>query len=221
MVLKKSTNRSPGTQRTPKGITQGNILVNPITGDPICVKEDEEGNYRLCVDTTVTLDGTTIDVDLDASTDSVAIGNPNNSFTLLINDDGSINTNVVVDSKDGDNIAISAHPASNQITSKSANTLTTAAAKTIFTYTSASDNTRIRRIKCTAATPCTFTLKINGTTEEVLRSSPVERNITFVFDEHLAVTNTQVVTIEAQAERFFTNNSPYSTFTKLEGYLCS
>ena len=122
MARKESTVRSPGSQRTPKGFTQGNILVDPNTGDPICVKEDAEGQLRLCVDSSATFSGD-INVDLDPAEDGVHIGDKLSGNLLVIESDGSINANVAVDSKTGDNIAISAHPASNQIFDEDADTL--------------------------------------------------------------------------------------------------
>lgn len=221
MARKESTVRSPGTQRTPKGFTQGNILVDPNTGDPICVKEDGEGQLRLCVDSNISLDNVNVNVDLDPTDDGVHIGDKDSGNLLVIENDGSINANVAVDAKTGDNVAVSAHPIGNQIKAKQADTIETSNAETVFTYTSSSDNTRIRRIRCSAATPCKFVVKINGTIEEVFRTSPLERNAVFEFDEHLALTNLQALTVEAQVDCFRGSYSPYETFVKLEGYLCS
>lgn len=98
--------RSAGAQYNPKGVTQGNTLVDPNTGLPVDVITDNDGTRRLAVDAAVTLDSATVNVDLDYTDDSVQIGDPNTSSTLKINPDGSIDSNVFVDSADGDNIAI-------------------------------------------------------------------------------------------------------------------
>lgn len=99
--------RSSGTQFNPRGITQGNTLVDPNTGLPIDVIEDSDGVRRLAVDATISLDSATINADISyLDGDSTAIGDPNTNATLKINPDGSIDSNVKVDALDGDNIAI-------------------------------------------------------------------------------------------------------------------
>lgn len=55
--------------------------------------DDEKG--RLRVETEATIVNGAVEVALDASSDSIAIGNSNNSNTLLINSDGSINVSDV------------------------------------------------------------------------------------------------------------------------------
>ena len=220
MARKQSTVRSPGSQRTPKGFTQGNILVDPNTGDPLCVKEDENGDLRLCVDTRINFEGS-VGIDLTPEGDGVHIGDIANGNILVVEDDGSINVNTALDAKTGDNVAISAHPFGSQIKAKLVDELNTSNMEEIFSYTSASDNTRIRRIRCTAATSCKFVVKINGTIEEIFRTSPLQRNAVFEFDEHLALTNAQELTVEAQVDCFVGSKVPYETFVKLEGYLCT
>lgn len=98
--------RSSGSQFNPKGVTQGNTLVDPNTGRPIDVVTDTQGTRRLAVDANISIDSTTINVDLDYNDDSVQVGDPNTGSTLKINADGSIDTNVQIDASGGDNIAI-------------------------------------------------------------------------------------------------------------------
>lgn len=100
------SNRSSGTQHNPRGVTQGNTLVDPNTGLPIDVIEDTEGTRRLAVDANISANFGDINVDLDYEDDSVSIGDPNSNTTLKIESDGSINANTEIDAADGDNIAI-------------------------------------------------------------------------------------------------------------------
>lgn len=214
------SNRSSGTQHNNRGVAQGVTLVDPITGFPVCVKEID-GEYRLCVDSNVTLDNVSVDVDLDPIGDGVHIGDSITGDTLVVNPDGSINTNITVDSKDGDNIAISSHPEANQIFSEAADTLTNTTNKIIYSYTSTSDSTRIIKVDCVAFTNCIFRMKIDGVTKKIKVSEAGRPNIEFRFEENKPLLNGEVLTIEAQASRYFTNNGPYETFVSLEGYLCS
>lgn len=101
----KST-RSSGTQHNPRGVTQGNTLVDPNTGLPIDVIQDDQGVKRLAVDANINANVGDINVDLNYEEDSVHIGDPNTDTTLKINPDGSIDANVSVDAAGGDNIAI-------------------------------------------------------------------------------------------------------------------
>ena len=209
------SNRSSGSQHNQRGIAQGNTLVDPKTGFPVCVKEDAAGDYRLCVDASLTVDHVDINVALDVIEDGVHIGDMTTGDTLTVNPDGSIDTNTEVDAADGDNIAISAHPS--QIFDEAADTLTTTGYEEIYNYTSADNSTRVIAVEATAGTPSTFRLKINGTVVRVLRSSPLERNITFFFREHRSLANGDILTVEARVERLI--QTSYDTFTSLEGYL--
>lgn len=213
-------NRSSGSQLNKRGVAQGVSLVDPSTGFPVCVKL-VDGEYRLCVDANLSASGIVVDVNLDVENDGVHIGDQTTGDLLKINPDGSLNANVVLDAKDDDNVAISAHPEANQIFTENSDTLTSTTPKTIFTYTSTSDNTRILKIECVAFTNSVFRLKIDGSTKKVKLSEAGKPNIEFVFDEHRPLSNGQVLTIEAQASRYFNNNGPYETFVSLEGYLCS
>ena len=99
------SNRSSGTQYNPKGATQGNTLVDPNTGLPISVVQDNQGTRRLAVDAQITAQIGDIQVDLDYIDDSVHIGDPNTGNILKINADGSVDTNTSIDATT-DNIQI-------------------------------------------------------------------------------------------------------------------
>lgn len=68
----------------------------------------DEVNDRLRVDANVTavIDNIVVNVDLDASSDNIAIKDESTGYALVVNADGSINVNVTVSAADGDNIAI-------------------------------------------------------------------------------------------------------------------
>src|SRR3990172_10746288 len=154
----KST-RSSGTQFNPKGVTQGNTLIDPNTGDPVSVITDVSGKRRLCVDANITAQTIQVNVDLDGTDgDTIAIVDPDSGNSLEINADGSINANTEVDAADGDNIAISAHPF--QIFSEVSDSITTPSFEEIFSYTSSNNNTRIIAVECTVSTPSIIRLKI-------------------------------------------------------------
>lgn len=97
-------NRSSGTQVTPRGINQGNVLVDPKTGLPITVITDGSGNRRIAVDAAITANIGNLDVKLDATTSSVRIEDPNTSAHIRVEADGSINVNIVADAASGDNM---------------------------------------------------------------------------------------------------------------------
>lgn len=207
--------RSAGTQFTPKGVTQGNILVCPKTGNPIDTTVDGNGITRLAVDAALTASNVSVSVDLDFLEDSVHLGDPDTGNTLLINSDGSIDTNTEIDSSDGDNIAISSHP--NQIFDENSDTITIANFKTIYTYTSTNNNTRIQLVEGEISTPSLVRLKINGVVKKQFRTSSIERNFKFIFKEHRTLLSGDILTIDAQIDRLIL--SSYDTFTSLEGYL--
>lgn len=215
MARKESTVRSPGTQRTPKGVTQGNILVDPITGDPICTKEDDDGQIRLCVDANISATVGDINVDLDFLTDGVHIGDKNTGNELKIEPDGSINVNSSL-SSDEDSISISAHP--NQVFAGNADSINITTFKEIFSYTSTDDKTRLMNVECTCGTGATFVIKFDGVIVRTRRSSSLERNVTFEFRENRKVASGVEVTVEAKIDAL-TANAPFDTFVSLEGYL--
>ena len=110
-----TSNRSSGTQVTPKGINQGNVLVDPLTGLPISTTIDTHGLRRLAVDADITLDDVTIPTRfLSDTTDSVAVGDPNTGAHIKVNNDGSIDTNVNINAST-DNIAIADASSGNKL----------------------------------------------------------------------------------------------------------
>ena len=209
--------RSAGAQYNPRGVTQGTTLVDPNTGLPVDVLEDDKGVRRLAIDASFSGTIENIDIDLDIETDGVHIGNPATGDVLLVEPDGSVNVNTEVDAADGDNIAISSHPPANQIFAEAADTLTTANFEEIFTFTSTDDTTRLMRIEATSETICVFQVKINGVIKRVKRTSTAERNVTVDFLEHRQLTNGDTLTVEAKIET--KDVTSYNTFTSLEGYL--
>ena len=207
--------KSPGSQHNPKGVTQGNTLIDPNTGNPVSVIPDTEGNRRLAVDAKITAQVGDVNVELDFNNDSVQIGDPNTGATLRVEPDGSINTNTEIDAADGDNISVSAHP--QQVFQEYSDIITTASFEEIFSYTSADNRTRLLNIVSTVSTPSLIQVKINGTIVRQLWTSPLERNAVFKFDEHRPLLSGQTITVEAKVERLI--HSTYETFTSLEGYL--
>jgi len=209
------SNRSSGTQHTQRGVNQGNVLVDPVSGLPVSVTTDGTGKKRLAVDANITAQDIQVNVNLDANEDEVAVADPDTGAHIRVEPDGSINANTEIDANDGDNIAITGHP--NQIFDEAADTITTAAFEEIYTYTSANLNTMIRSIECTVSTPATIRLKINGVIKKVLRTSPLERNIKFLFEDDRPLSTGQTVSVEAQVDRLI--HASYDCFTSLEGYL--
>lgn len=100
------SSRSSGTQITKKGINQGVVLVDPITGNPLTVIF-EGGQYKLVVkgDGSGSSGGPTADVNIISSI-PIGIKDQVTGNILKINPDGSLDSNVEVDAADGDNIAI-------------------------------------------------------------------------------------------------------------------
>lgn len=110
-----SSNRSAGTQVTKNGITQGNVLVDPVTGYPIGVIQDNNGVRRLAVDANITVDSVVVDTrPLAPTTDAVGIGDKVSGYFLKINPDGSIDTNVAINAST-DNIGISDQTSGNKL----------------------------------------------------------------------------------------------------------
>ena len=212
-----NSNRSSGSQHNSRGVTQGTTLVGPRSGLPIDEIVDGGGVRRLAVDAAVTLESAVVNVDLDVIDDGVHIGDLTTGFTLKIESDGSVNVNTEVDAADGDNIAISAHP--NPLFAEFADTISTTSFEEIFSYTSASNSTRLLQIEVTISAPALVRLKIGGIVKRERRISPTERNAVFYFKEHRPLASGTPVTIEAKIDRFFTTKAPYATFTSMEGYL--
>jgi hypothetical protein len=128
---------------------------------------------------------------------------------------GSIN--IDIDAKSGDNIAISGHPA--PIFSEAANSLTVAGYQQIFSYVSTNANTRIVYINVAISTNANVRVKINGIIKREYRTNAVDRQAEFIFYEHRPLPLGTTISVEAEAEKFLSNNAPYSTFTALEGYI--
>jgi hypothetical protein len=91
------SDRSSGSQFTPRGINQGVVLVDPKTGLPI-----NTVSGKLDVNASVT--ATIGDIEIDAATSSIRIEDPNTGAHVKVETDGSINANVKVDAVDGDNV---------------------------------------------------------------------------------------------------------------------
>jgi len=213
-------NKSAGSQCTPRGFTQGNVLVCHKTGLPIDCVVDSAGIQRLAVDANITAQNIQVEVDLDFYDDGVHIGDPISGNVLVINPDGSIDANVEVDAADGDNIAISGHP--DPIFDEQYTVIPSMAPVVVFTHVSTNNGTRIVRVDATASTPATFSLKINGVIKKVLRSGPFERNVVFKFDEHRPLLSSETLTVEALVDRFITPScgpGNHNSFVSLEGYL--
>lgn len=207
--------RSAGTQITQRGPTQGNILVDPVTGLPINVVEDADGKKRLCVDAALSVSSAVVEVDLDASTDSVRIEDPDTGAHIRVNPDGSINTSLAVDAADGDNIAISAHP--EQIFDSGESTISDGSLVNIYNYTSTDNRTRISKIESIVSTPALVEIRINTQVIKRKWTSSLERNMELIFEEHLPLSSGDILRVYAQVERNILGN--YKTFTSIEGYL--
>lgn len=207
--------KSSGTQHNQRGVSQGVTILDPVTGLPVSVVEDSGGLKRLAVDTSVTIDNVSIDVDLDATEDGVHIGDATTGNTLTVNADGTIDVNVAISAEDGDSVSIGPHQ--NQIFQESSSALTVPGFQEIFSYTSVDSNTKIVQLEATASTPTIFTASVNGNIIRTLRSSPLEKNVVFVFKEHRSLANSDILTVEAKAERF--RLTSYDTFVAMEGYV--
>lgn len=209
------SNRSSGSQITSRGVNQGVSIVGPKSGLPIDEIVDTNGTRRLAVDSTITFDATGLAVDLDFEGDSVAIGDANSGNTLSIESDGSINTNIKADAKEGDNFSISAH--NNQKFAQNSSSISDALVKEIFTYTSTDNNLKLTALHCTVSTPSVFNVYLNGVLCYQKWSSPLERNIIFNFTENRSLLATQIIRVTAQVERYI--RPSYSTFVSMEGYI--
>jgi hypothetical protein len=125
--------------------------------------------------------------------------------------------NIDIDAKDNDNIAISAHPF--PIFSEASSSLASAGYQQIFSYVSTNSNTRIVYINVAVATNSNVRVKINGVVKREYRTNAIDRQAEFVFYEHRPLPLGVTISVEAEAEKFLSNNAPYSTFTALEGYI--
>ena len=141
----------------------------------------------------------------DGIADQIRIGDGTN--TLKVNADGSVNISGV--------FSVGAH--ASPIFSEFSDTLTTLAYEPVFSYTSASLTMKVVQLVITASQPVNLRLKIGTTVIREARTSPLERNVTFLFMEHRSLSTGQVLSVEAQAERLII--SPVLTFTAMEGYI--
>ncbi len=99
-------NKSAGSQFTPKGVTQGTVLVDPVTGKPVSTVTDSNGVRRIAVDGNFVAQNVQAQVNLDSDEDEVAVEDPDTGAHIRVETDGSINANVEVDAADGDNIGL-------------------------------------------------------------------------------------------------------------------
>ena len=99
--------RSSGSQINARGVTQGNTLVDPITGLPLDVLVDGNGVKRLAVDASLSIANANVSVKLDATTDSVRVTDPTTGANLKVNTNGSLDVNTAISAAGGDNIALS------------------------------------------------------------------------------------------------------------------
>jgi hypothetical protein len=122
---------------------------------------------------------------------------------------------ISLDAKTGDNISISAHL--NPLFSEAASTLTLSTYQQVFSYTSTNANTRISAIISSISTTANAVVKINGTIIRKFRTSPAERQASFIFHEHRPLPLGAILTVEVQPDRML--NAPFDVFTNMEGYL--
>lgn len=96
--------RSSGTQITKKGINQGVVLVDPVTGNPVNVVY-EGGQYKLVVkgDGSGGGGGPTSDVNIVSSI-PLTLKDQVTGNLLKVNPDGSIDVNMESDAADGDSM---------------------------------------------------------------------------------------------------------------------
>jgi len=116
---------------------------------------------------------------------------------------------------ENDDVSISNHL--NPIFAEAADTITSAVFEEIFSFTSTDAKTKIISLNCTVSTPSLFQLKINGTVKKQLRSSPIDRNVEFLFKEHKGLALGDVLSIEAKVDRFI--HASFDSFVSLEGYI--
>jgi len=92
-----STKRNQGgVQFTERGLVKGVSLVSPKTGLPIDTVVDTLGQTRLLVAADINIASATINVDLDAATDSISIKNSISGNELKINANGSLDVNTTL-----------------------------------------------------------------------------------------------------------------------------
>jgi hypothetical protein len=133
---------------------------------------------------TVGIGDITVDIDLDADQDSVSIGNPDNSNTLDINADGSINVNVL----NGTGVVT-------RSTYAEISGLTTGVTGTVLSYT-AQPNQKLQKIEFSGTNIAEYELVINGVTQDKKRTYFGQSlNGCFVFDDGINLVASQPVVI--------------------------
>ena len=219
------SNRSAGTQHTQKGVTQGNVLVDPKTGNPVNVVLGPDGKYRLCVDANVTANVSGVEVSLDGvgpGGDNVYLVDNATGYKLKINPDGTLDVNVTVDAATGDNIAVhdsqgnelnvnpdgsinvnltQSNPGDlksfyNEVTSVANSSVTT-----IQTYTAPiGKKTYIQKVCLSGTNIAEYRIKINSTIQDKLRTyfgGPLNAEFKFVeTGTGLPIDEGDVITIE-------------------------
>jgi hypothetical protein len=237
-------NRSAGSQINPRGVTQGITLVGHEDGFPVNTVVDANGKHRLCVDADVTIVDPIVNVDIDASTDNIAIRNTGNANELLIYNDGSIrirltdesgvafsaanplpvditggNLAIEVAASDGDTIAISGHPT--QIYGQAAVSVTLPAVyTTILSFTVAAIGTTMAHFEISGPVEAIVRLKLNGTVIRLKRISTNDRNVEFRFLEPRKLSVGDVIVLEVKPDKpipAFMGSADF--FASLQGFV--
>lgn len=133
--------------------------------------------------------------------DSTRIGDGVNE--MKVNPDGSIN------------VALEANQ--NPLYDQLASSITSGAMTEIYSYTSSSDQTRVKVVESDVSTASVVQVLIDGLVVKERRTSPLERNAIFLFEEPRVVPSGKKLTVRAQVDRFI--QPTYETFTSWEGYL--
>lgn len=218
-------NKSSGTQHNPRGATQGVTLVAHENGLPINTVLDNNGVLRLAVDSNTTITDATINVDLDASTDNVAIRNSTNNNELLIQTDGSISVrlrdssgnainssnplavevvtvsglDIEVSAQDGDNVAISAHPS--QIFVEDEVGLQAEVFTDILQFTAVSDGSNIRLVEVTGTVNALVRVTLNGIPIRQKRINAGSPNVDFDFPEPRTISSGDIIRVQGKPDK--------------------
>lgn len=182
-------------------------MANPpfskLDADQVLKGAYDEANRRIRVDSTLSLDGGDLNLQLSHTEDSIRIGNGVTEDYLAINPDGSIYVSEV--------------PHSSQIFNENNATINTTNWVVIYSYTSINDDTRIVNLECNCSTTADFRVKIDGAIKRFRRSSPLERTVDFKFKEARPLLTGEVLTVECKVEDLDHNN--VETFVALEGFI--
>ena len=218
-------NKAAGTQFTQKGVVQGVSIVDD-SGNPYDSVVDGDGVRRLAVDANVTIGSATINVDLDAATDNVAIRNTSNSNELLINTDGSITTRLKDEAGNAFSVSnplpieiVNTLSNPNQFFAEASAEISLASYTTILTYTAISNGTNIKYAEITGGVTCTVRMTLNGTPIRIKRINSSCPNIEFLFTEPRTINNGDVITIECKPDKAVPAFMASSTFfASLQGF---